>query len=93
MQVLEGLGYKAGVNTIGRAVKAQLVIVAANYLFTYLSLVLQKPAYEKLTPPPVYNNGDVSSEKVAGGASSSKVEEGSSVVTNKKLKVVLPIKP
>jgi ABC-type multidrug transport system ATPase subunit len=43
-QVLEGMGY--GKSTVGYALKAQAMVIAANYLFTYVSLVLQRPSSE-----------------------------------------------
>jgi hypothetical protein len=48
MQVLESLGFKE--STIGAAMKGLGVIVAANYIFTYLSLSLQTPSNEGVKP-------------------------------------------
>jgi ABC-type multidrug transport system permease subunit len=50
-QVLDSLGY--GASTVRHAILAQLGIVAANYLFTYLSLKVQKPSFEQLLPYPI----------------------------------------
>lgn len=46
-QVLESLGYGADAS-VGRALRAQAAIILGNYLFTYLSLSLQKPSFERL---------------------------------------------
>jgi hypothetical protein len=48
IQVLETLGFKD--STIDNALKGLGIIVAANYAFTYLSLLLQKPSSEALKP-------------------------------------------
>ena len=48
-QVLESLGY--GKSTVKHALIAQGAIILANYLFTFVSLVRQKPSFEKVNPP------------------------------------------
>ena len=48
-QVLESLGY--GKSTVKQALLAQGAIILANYIFTMLSLVRQKPSFEKVQPP------------------------------------------
>lgn len=55
-QVLDSLGY--GSSTVKHAIIAQLGIVAANYLFTYLSIKAQKPSFEKLLPYPMPGRKD-----------------------------------
>jgi hypothetical protein len=39
-----------GRSTVGRAVLAQLSIVLFNYLFTYASIKLQRPRFERIRP-------------------------------------------
>jgi hypothetical protein len=46
-QVLETLGY--GKSTVKKALLAQGCVILANYVFTFLSLVRQKPSFEKIT--------------------------------------------
>ena len=40
------------INSVGRALKMQGIIVLVNYLFTFFSLSWQKPSFEKLKPSP-----------------------------------------
>ena len=40
------------INSVGRALKMQGIIVLVNYLFTFISLSWQKPSFEKLKPSP-----------------------------------------
>lgn len=47
-QVLESMGYKA--STVKHAIFAQVGIILANYAFTYLSLVLQRPSFDQVQP-------------------------------------------
>ena len=47
-QVLESLGFKD--STISRALQGLSIIIAANYVFTYLSLLTQKPSNESIKP-------------------------------------------
>lgn len=37
-------------NSLNHALKAQAAIILANWAFTYVSLVLQKPDYERVKP-------------------------------------------
>lgn len=47
-QALESMGIRS---SIRQAMLAQAIIIAANYLLTFASLVCQRPAFEKLEPP------------------------------------------
>jgi len=52
-QVLASLGCDG--SSVIRALKYQAAIIGANYLFTLISLLLQKPSFEKIqvtSPPP-----------------------------------------
>jgi hypothetical protein len=49
--------------TLNHALKAQAAIILANWAFTYVSLVLQKPDYER-----VKADGEGSGKKPAGEA-------------------------
>jgi len=52
-QVLASLGCSG--SSVIRALKYQAAIIGANYLFTLISLLLQKPSFEKIqdtSPPP-----------------------------------------
>jgi hypothetical protein len=70
-EVLASLGYKSEVNTIGRAIKQQLLIVAANYVFTFISLWLQKPSFEEIRShkPSDNDSSNTPERKVKRGAS------------------------
>lgn len=49
-QVLDSMGY--GKSSVKQALVSQACIIAFNYLATYLSLLWQKPQFEKLQPYP-----------------------------------------
>lgn len=70
-QVLESLGCapSAG-SSVVRALKYQAAIIAANYLFTLVSLLRQKPAFEKIAdspqPPPASSIEATASASTSG---------------------------
>jgi hypothetical protein len=47
-QVLVNMGYGPGKSTVKGALVAQIGIILFNYMFTYLSLVRQKPDFEQI---------------------------------------------
>jgi len=49
-QILESLGYSS--SSVAKALRMQGAIIAFNYLATLLSLLLQKPKFEKIRPYP-----------------------------------------
>ncbi len=57
---MASLGYKTGVNTIKRALSIEVAIVLTNYVLTYISLLVQKPRYEKIRPYDTTNNDEPS---------------------------------
>jgi hypothetical protein len=52
MKLSASTSFQMGKSTIEGALKAQAAIILFNYVATYLSLVLQKPKFERLRPYP-----------------------------------------
>ena len=66
-QVLEGMGIKS---TLRGALLAQSTIIVANWLFTYLSLLRQKPDFEKIQSS-IKSPGDDNGGGSTGGVATS----------------------
>ena len=62
-QVLESMGM--GKSTVKKALISQASIMLANYLFTIVSLVLQKPSFEKIKPRPIADSSQASTNGIS----------------------------
>lgn len=91
-QVLESLGCAPSTgSSVVRALKYQAAIIAANYVLTLVSLLWQKPSFEKISdsvPPPLH----IPSNKSTATTDSDDVVNGSSSTT-KSQSIIATMKP
>ena len=66
-QVLQGMGIKS---SLTGALLAQTSIIVANWLFTYLSLLRQKPDFERIQSSSIKSPGDDNEGGSTGGVAS-----------------------